>query len=98
MRMRAESSTANERDNQNEQDDGIALDESREQALRHLDDLHDEDFVDEDIPPPTDAYNVDSDANDITRSNLHGSSFMSQTDNENGDDSVLLEVDESIAL
>ncbi|KAL2644752.1 hypothetical protein R1flu_012339 [Riccia fluitans] len=98
MRTRAESSMANERDNQNEQDGGIALEESREQALKDLDDLRYEDFTDKDIPPPTNAYNVDFDADDITRTHPHGSSSMASMDNENGDDSVLLEVDESTAL
>ncbi|KAL2609476.1 hypothetical protein R1flu_028049 [Riccia fluitans] len=97
MRTRAESSMANDKDNQNDQDGGIALDESREQPLRHLDDIRDDDFVDEDIPPTTNEYDVNFDADDVTRIHHHGSSSMSPMDNEIGDDSVLLEVDESTA-
>ncbi|KAL2649519.1 hypothetical protein R1flu_017647 [Riccia fluitans] len=61
MRTRAESSMANDSDNQNDQDGGVALDESREQALRHLDDLRDDDFMDEDIPPTANEYDIDFD-------------------------------------
>ncbi|KAL2650779.1 hypothetical protein R1flu_018907 [Riccia fluitans] len=98
MSTRAKSSMANDKDNQNDQDGSIALDESREQALRHLDDLRDDDFMDEDIPPTANEYDVDFDAKDVTRTHRHGSSSMSSMDNEIGDDSILLEVDESTAL
>ncbi|KAL2629000.1 hypothetical protein R1flu_013686 [Riccia fluitans] len=98
MRTRAESSMANNNDNQNDQDGGIALDKSREQALRHLDDLYDDDFTDEDIPPIANEYDVDFDADDVTRTHRHGSSSMSPMNDESGNDSVLLEGDESTAL
>ncbi|KAL2624260.1 hypothetical protein R1flu_008505 [Riccia fluitans] len=76
MRTRAESSMANDNDNQNDQDGGIALDRSREQAFRHLDDLRDDDFADEDIPPTANEYDVDFDADDVMRTYRHGSSSM----------------------
>ncbi|KAL2622482.1 hypothetical protein R1flu_002687 [Riccia fluitans] len=98
MRTRAESSMANDSESQNDQDGGIALDKSREQALRHLDDLRDDDFADEDIPPTANEYDVDFDADDVTRTHRHGSSSMSPMEDESGDDSILLEVDESTAL
>ncbi|KAL2613742.1 hypothetical protein R1flu_025434 [Riccia fluitans] len=98
MRTRAESSMANDKDNQNDQDGGFALDKSKEQALKHLDDLRDDDFADEDIPPSANEYDVDFDADDVTRTHRLGSSSMPSMDNEIGDDSVLLEVDESTAL
>ncbi|KAL2633208.1 hypothetical protein R1flu_004687 [Riccia fluitans] len=98
MRTRVESSMANDNDNRNDQDGGIALDKSREQALRHLDDLREDNFVDEDIPPIANEYDIDFDADDVTRTHRHGSSSMSPMEDEIDDDSILLEIDESTTL
>ncbi|KAL3692970.1 hypothetical protein R1sor_006621 [Riccia sorocarpa] len=98
MRMRAEAFTANARDNENELGGDGILDESREQPLRHLDDLRDEDFVDEDVPLQTDTFNTDFKTDDINRTHLRGRSFVFQSDNDIGDESILLEVDTTTAL
>ncbi|KAL3682310.1 hypothetical protein R1sor_000332 [Riccia sorocarpa] len=98
MRTRAEASTADAIDNEYELGGDGIFDESREQPLRHLDDLRDEDFVDEDVPPPTDTFDTDFETDDMNPNHLHGRSFVSQSDNDTGDESILLEVDTTTAL
>ncbi|KAL3681805.1 hypothetical protein R1sor_024761 [Riccia sorocarpa] len=98
MRTRAEASTADAIDNENELGGDGIFDESREQPLRHLDDLRDEDFEDEDVPPPTDTFDTDFETDDINQNHFHGRSFVSQSDNDIGDESILLEVDTTTAL
>ncbi|KAL3689782.1 hypothetical protein R1sor_016091 [Riccia sorocarpa] len=97
MRTRAEASTADAIDNEYELGGDGIFDESREQPLRHLDDLRDEDFVDEDVPP-TDTFDTDFETDDMNPNHLHGRSFVSQSDNDTGDESILLEVDTTTAL
>ncbi|KAL3695178.1 hypothetical protein R1sor_008829 [Riccia sorocarpa] len=58
-------------DNENELGGDGIFDESREQPLRHLDDLRDEDFEDEDVPPPTDTFDTDFETDDINRNHFH---------------------------
>ncbi|KAL3699352.1 hypothetical protein R1sor_017374 [Riccia sorocarpa] len=98
MRTRAEASTADAIDNEYELGGDGIFDESREQPLRHLDDLRDEDFVDEDVPPPTDTFDTDFETDDMNPNHLHGRSFVSQSDNNTGDESIVLEVDTTTAL
>ncbi|KAL3676647.1 hypothetical protein R1sor_026595 [Riccia sorocarpa] len=71
MSTRAEASTADAIDNENELGGDGIFDESREQPLRHLDDLRDEDFEDEDVPPPTDTFDTDFETDDINRNHFH---------------------------
>ncbi|KAL3675557.1 hypothetical protein R1sor_025505 [Riccia sorocarpa] len=98
MRTRAEASTADAINNEYELGGDGIFDESREQPLRHLDDLRDEDFVDEDVPPPSDTFDTDFETDDMNPNHLHGRSFVSQSDNDTGDESILLEVDTTTAL
>ncbi|KAL3694852.1 hypothetical protein R1sor_008503 [Riccia sorocarpa] len=91
MRTRAEASIADAIDNENELGGDGIFDESREQPLRHLDDLRDEDFEDEDVHPPTDTFDTDFETDDINRNHFYGRSFVSQSDNDIGDESILLE-------
>ncbi|KAL3698755.1 hypothetical protein R1sor_012831 [Riccia sorocarpa] len=98
MRMRAEASNANAKDHENELGGDGIFDDSREQPLRHLDDLRDEDFVDEDVSPPTDTFDTDFESDDINRTHLCGHSFISQSDHDTADDSIILEVDTTTAL
>ncbi|KAL3701874.1 hypothetical protein R1sor_019896 [Riccia sorocarpa] len=98
MRTRAEASTADAINNEYELGGDGILDESREQPLRHLDDLRDEDFVDEDVPPPSDTFDTNFETDDMNPNHLHGRSFVSQSNNDTGDESILLEVDTTTAL
>ncbi|KAL3694193.1 hypothetical protein R1sor_007844 [Riccia sorocarpa] len=98
MRTRAEASTADAINNEYKLGGDGIFDESREQPLRHLDDLRDEDFVDEDVPPPSDTFDTNFETDDMNPNHLHGRSFVSQSDNDTGDESILLEVDTTTAL
>ncbi|KAL3700508.1 hypothetical protein R1sor_018530 [Riccia sorocarpa] len=98
MRTRAEASMADAIDNEYELGGDGIFDESREQPLRHLDDLRDEDFVDEDVPPPIDTFDTDFETDDMNPNHFHDRSFVSQSDNDTCDESILLEVDTTTAL